>query len=81
MPTLIGSTPNKRDKERRRNEQCFGTPSDDPVLTEEFDFEKNLALFDKQALWEQLNQTHKPDVVCFSCTAPIIYSIDLRTNS
>ncbi|XP_077298269.1 enhancer of mRNA-decapping protein 3 isoform X2 [Arctopsyche grandis] len=56
------STPNKKEKERRRNEICFGTPSDDPILTEEFDFEKNLALFDKRALWEELNQAQKPDI-------------------
>lgn len=57
------STPNKKEKERRRNEICFGTPSDDPILNQDFDFEKNLALFDKQALWDELNQAQKPDVV------------------
>ena len=41
-------TPNKKERQRRaRNEATFGTPIDD-MLTTEFDFESNLALFDKQ---------------------------------
>lgn len=31
-----------------RDESTFGTPIDDSLLNTEFDFEKNLALFDKQ---------------------------------
>lgn len=33
---------------KTRDETTFGTPIDDDMLTTEFDFEKNLALFDKQ---------------------------------
>lgn len=41
-------TPGKKERQRRaRNEATFGTPIDD-MLTTEFDFESNLALFDKQ---------------------------------
>lgn len=44
-------TPNKRDKLRQRwqarDEACFGSPSNNG-FDEDFDFESNLALFDKQ---------------------------------
>ncbi|CAG5020100.1 unnamed protein product [Parnassius apollo] len=48
-----GSTPGGRgrggaqEKARRRNEACFGDAAD-PALLDDFDFEGNLALFDKQ---------------------------------
>lgn len=43
---------------------AFGTPVDDPMMDEEFDFEKNLALFDKQAIWDEIDAIQqKPDVV------------------
>lgn len=42
----------------------FGTPVDDPMMDEEFDFEKNLALFDKQAIWDEIEAIQqKPDLV------------------
>lgn len=45
-------TPNRRDRLRQRwqarDEACFGSPANDQEFDEEFDFEKNLALFDKQ---------------------------------
>lgn len=41
----------------------FGTPVDDPLMDEEFDFEKNLALFDKQAIWDKIDANQKPDLV------------------
>lgn len=50
------------DKARRRNEACFGDAAD-PALHDDFDFEGNLALFNKRALWEQIRNSHKPDVV------------------
>lgn len=43
--------------------QTFGTPIDDPILDEDFDFEKNLALFDKQAIWDEIDSLQKPDLV------------------
>lgn len=42
---------------------CFETPSDDPLLHVEFDFEKNLALFNKEEMWEKLNDKPKQDKV------------------
>ncbi|KAI5640187.1 scd6-like sm domain-containing protein [Phthorimaea operculella] len=63
-----GSTPKGRgasgapgEKARRRNEACFGSAADTPI-DRDFDFEGNLALFDKRALWEQMN-SQKPDLV------------------
>lgn len=50
------------DKARRRNEACFGDLAD-AELDNDFDFEGNLALFNKRALWEELRHAHKPDVV------------------
>ncbi|CAG9796006.1 unnamed protein product [Diatraea saccharalis] len=60
-----GTTPKGRggyDKARRRNEACFGDAAD-PALDDDFDFEGNLALFDKRALWERMRHAHKPDLV------------------
>lgn len=61
------NTPNKREKNKGkwtkgwRDEECFGSPLDHNI-SKDFDFEKNLALFNKQALWDELN-AQKPDVV------------------
>ncbi|CAH0589951.1 unnamed protein product [Chrysodeixis includens] len=51
-----------QEKARRRNEACFGDAAD-AALDNDFDFEGNLALFNKRALWEQIRNSHKPDVV------------------
>lgn len=60
---------NKMDKKKtnRRFEKnnTFSTPVDDPVMDEDFDFEKNLALFDKQAIWDKIDANQKPDLVRF----------------
>ncbi|KAH8303570.1 hypothetical protein KR018_003518 [Drosophila ironensis] len=63
-----GNGKNKRNRVRRessmRQQQTFGGEADDPLLHEDFDFEGNLALFDKQAIWDDIESTHqKPDVV------------------
>lgn len=61
------NTPNKREKNKSKwtkgwkDEECFGSPLDQNIC-KDFDFEKNLALFNKQALWDELN-AQKPDVV------------------
>lgn len=39
-----------------KQNQTFETSVDDPIMNEDFDFEGNLALFDKQALWDVLEQ-------------------------
>lgn len=51
-------------RQNLRDESTFGTPIDDNLLNTEFDFEKNLALFDKQvstilALVAAVNQCSK----------------------
>lgn len=43
--------------------QAFGTSADDPIMDEEFDFEKNLALFDKKAIWTEIDAIQKPDLL------------------
>ncbi|ENN78265.1 hypothetical protein D910_10007 [Dendroctonus ponderosae] len=58
-----------------KDEECFGAPLDHKIKGE-FDFEKNLALFDKQAIWEKLNSS-RPDACRFTITLPRI----LRTKS
>lgn len=57
-------TPNKKDKWTKgwRDEACFGMSMDQSKL-QDFDFEKNLALFDKEGLWKKLNASQKPDIV------------------
>ncbi|RZF41459.1 hypothetical protein LSTR_LSTR000173 [Laodelphax striatellus] len=60
------STPNKKDRPRQnrwidRNEACFGEPVDN-IMHKEFDFEKNLALFNKKAVYDEIN-AQKPDLV------------------
>ncbi|XP_015124971.1 enhancer of mRNA-decapping protein 3 [Diachasma alloeum] len=51
----------QRQKWQERDEQAFGTPIDQS-LNQDFDFEKNLALFNKEALWQEINSS-KPDVL------------------
>ncbi|EDX10866.1 enhancer of mRNA-decapping protein 3 [Drosophila simulans] len=66
-----GNGKNKRNRVRRessmRQQQVqltFGSEADDPLIHEDFDFEGNLALFDKQAIWDDIESTtQKPDVV------------------
>lgn len=61
----ITKTPNKKEKQRQRwisrDEAAFGSPVDHHMLAD-FDFEKNLALFNKKAFYEELNAS-KPDLV------------------
>lgn len=48
---------------RNNKHQTFGTPIDDTMMDEEFDFEGNLALFDKRAIWDEIEAGQKPDLV------------------
>lgn len=63
-----GGTPNKKEKGKGKwgrswkDEACFGSPLDQSI-SKDFDFEKNLALFNKQAIWDEINNSQKPDVV------------------
>ena len=48
----------------QRNEDCFGSEifhRED--FTQEFDFEKNLALFDKRLVFEEISASNQPDVI------------------
>lgn len=62
-----GNGKNGRNSSRYQNSksETFGTPVNDPTMDQDFDFEKNLALFDKQAVWEKFNQMNgsKPDLL------------------
>uniref|UniRef100_A0A182XVK7 Enhancer of mRNA-decapping protein 3 n=1 Tax=Anopheles stephensi TaxID=30069 RepID=A0A182XVK7_ANOST len=58
----VGNGNGKMTRSRRNiaKDSTFGSPDDDPLMMDvEFDFEKNLALFDKQAIWNEIdaNQT------------------------
>lgn len=63
------NTPLKQERKKSRREarmkqnHTFGTPVDDPIMGEDFDFEGNLALFDKQAIWDEIEAGQKPDLV------------------
>lgn len=46
-----------------KDDDCLNAPVDSEVFETEFDFEKNLALFDKQAVYEEINALSKPDHV------------------
>ncbi|KAF7391214.1 hypothetical protein HZH66_009694 [Vespula vulgaris] len=50
-----------RQRVLERDEHTFGTPIDQS-LNQDFDFEKNLALFNKEAVWQEINSL-KPDIV------------------
>lgn len=59
-------TPSKKDKAKvkhnKKDEACFGSDLEQ-IVGKDFDFEKNLALFDKQAVWDEINNSQKPDIV------------------
>ncbi|KAM7355309.1 enhancer of mRNA-decapping protein 3 [Cochliomyia hominivorax] len=69
----VGRSKQRNKQLRRENSvkhnQTFGTSVDDPLLHEDFDFEGNLALFDKQAIWDSLEAGKKPDVVQHAVSA------------
>lgn len=44
-----------------KDEECFGSLMEQSNISKDFDFEKNLALFNKQAVWDELN-AQKPDI-------------------
>lgn len=55
----------RKNVQNRRFEKniAFGASIDDPVMDKDFDFEGNLALFDKRAIWNKIDANQKPDVV------------------
>lgn len=48
------------------NSNTFDTPIDHGAFQSDFDFEKNLALFDKQAIWDEI--ARRPDVLPQRCS-------------
>lgn len=50
------------------NSNTFDTPIDHGIMQSDFDFEKNLALFDKQAIWDEIEAIQKPDLLPQSCS-------------
>lgn len=68
LNSFKNGTPSKKEKSRGKwtktwkDEACFGSPLDSSI-TKDFDFEKNLALFDKQAVFDEINNSQKPDII------------------
>lgn len=60
--SLKGGTPVKKDKWKKKwkDEACFVNSVESTIP--DFDFEKNLALFNKEAVWKEINLI-KPDVL------------------
>uniref|UniRef100_A0A2R5L5S8 Enhancer of mRNA-decapping protein 3 n=1 Tax=Ornithodoros turicata TaxID=34597 RepID=A0A2R5L5S8_9ACAR len=56
-PKKCESNSRKNAAMRERDEACFSTPVDSDVLEKDFDFEKNLALFDKRAVFNEIEAT------------------------
>lgn len=53
----------KKWHQKERDDACFNTPLNSELLDTEFDFEKNLALFDKQKVFDEINALSKSDHV------------------
>lgn len=49
--------------QKERDDACFNAPVNSELLDTEFDFEKNLALFDKQKVFDEINALSKSDHV------------------
>lgn len=58
------------------NSNTFDTPIDHGIFQSDFDFEKNLALFDKQAIWDEIEAIQKPDLLPQSCNKSKNYRHD-----
>lgn len=63
----------RKQKARRDNSSniTFATSINDPSLYEDFDFEGNLALFDKRAIWDKIDSSKKPDLVQHTVTSRV----------
>ncbi|XP_067645697.1 enhancer of mRNA-decapping protein 3 [Eurosta solidaginis] len=53
----------RKDIGNTKRNQAFTTSTDDPLMHEDFDFEGNLALFNKQEIWDTIEAEQKPDLV------------------
>lgn len=66
MTNTSSNNGNHKNYRRYQHNETFGTPVNDPTMDEDFDFEKNLALFDKAAIWTKIDQDAgggKPDIL------------------
>lgn len=65
MPTVrrLDKKKNAQNRQFEKNSIAFGAHVDDPVMNKDFDFEGNLALFDKKGIWNKIDANQKPDVV------------------
>lgn len=63
---LFRHTPNRRNRDHlAKDEDCFFSAQDEDI-NEEFDFEKNLALFDKRTVLQEIQDdisSNQPDLV------------------
>jgi len=60
LSTYVEQPPQNFTNHKERNDACFGV-SLDTIVKEDFDFEKNLALFNKKAFYNKIHK--KPDLV------------------
>ncbi|XP_037291767.2 enhancer of mRNA-decapping protein 3 [Rhipicephalus microplus] len=73
----VAVTPKKAEGQRRaltgamrgRDDACFSAPVDAAVLEQDFDFEKNLALFDKQAVFSEIDAALSRPTLCSDYSA------------
>uniref|UniRef100_A0A182XEA0 Enhancer of mRNA-decapping protein 3 n=1 Tax=Anopheles quadriannulatus TaxID=34691 RepID=A0A182XEA0_ANOQN len=68
-----GNGKTSRSRKNLAKDSTFGSPDDDPLEMEgDFDFEKNLALFDKQAIWNEIDahQTKASEAAARQRNAP-----------
>ena len=72
------SSPRRIENNRRRGtqsrEDCFSAPVD--TFIGDFDFEKNLALFDKKAVFQEIENTHPNIIKAAEKKAPTKYKCD-----
>uniref|UniRef100_A0A224YWS9 Enhancer of mRNA-decapping protein 3 n=1 Tax=Rhipicephalus zambeziensis TaxID=60191 RepID=A0A224YWS9_9ACAR len=73
----VAVTPKKAEGQRRtttaamrgRDDACFNAPVDATVLEQDFDFEKNLALFDKRAVFSEIDAALSRPTLCSDYSA------------
>jgi FDF domain len=63
LPCSGTSSTNEKKSIKLMMQDCFGSEIYTEDFTEEFDFEKNLALFDKRLVFEEISASNQPDVI------------------
>ena len=62
---VVRQTPNRRNRDQAKDDDCFFSTQDEDIH-EDFDFEKNLALFDKRLVLQEIQDdvmSNQPDLV------------------